>query len=48
MEAFSANLFEDIRYERNLIFFLSLTDLDILKQSKITNDEIILLKKFCS
>ena len=44
MEAYLSNLFEDIRYERSLILLLSLTDLDILKQSKFTDDEINILK----
>ena len=40
MDSHFSNLFEDIRYERSLIFLLSLTDPDILKQSKFTDDEI--------
>ena len=44
MEAYFSNLFEDIRYERSLILLLSLTDPDILKQSKFTNDEINIIK----
>ena len=40
MENFFSNLFEDIRLERSLILLLSLTDLDILNQSKFTDDEI--------
>ena len=40
MEQYFSNLFEDIRHERSLILLLSLTDPDILKQSKITDDEI--------
>ena len=37
-------MFDDIRLERSLIFLLSLTDPDILKQSKLTNDEINIIK----
>ena len=44
MEAYFSKLFEDIRYERSLILLLSLTDPDILKQSKITDDEINIIK----
>ena len=32
-------MFEDVRHERSLIFLLSLTDPDISKQSKFTDDE---------
>ena len=39
MEAYFSNLFEDIRFERTLILLLSLTDPDILKQKKFTDDE---------
>ena len=44
MEAYFSNLFEDIRHERSLILILSLTDPDILKQSKFTDDEIEIIK----
>ena len=44
MEQNFPNLFEDVRYERSLILLLSLTDRDILKQSKFTDDEIIIIK----
>ena len=44
MEAYFATMFEDVRHERSLIFLLSLTDPDILKQSKFTDDEIIIIK----
>ena len=40
MEAYFSTMFEDVRHERSLIFLLSLTDPDILKQSKFTDDEI--------
>ena len=39
MENYFASLFENIYYERSLILLLSLTDPDILKQSKFTDDE---------
>ena len=44
MENYFANLFENIHYERSLILLLSLTDPDILKQSKFTDDEIEIIK----
>ena len=44
MEQTFSNLLEDVRYERSLILLLSLTDPDILKQSKLTDDEIIIIK----
>ena len=44
MEAYFPNLFEDIGHERLLILLLSLTDPDILKQSKLTNDEIEIIR----
>ena len=37
-------IFEDVRHERSLIILLSLTDPDILKQSKFTDDEINIIK----
>ena len=40
IEACFSNLFEDVRHERSLILLLSPTDPDILKQSKITDEEI--------
>ena len=40
MEAFFSTMFEDIRHERSLILLLSLTESNILKQSKFTDDEI--------
>ena len=33
-------MFEDVRHERSLILLLSLTDPDILRQSKLTEYEI--------
>ena len=44
MEQYFNTIFEDIRHERSLILLLSLTDPDILKQSKFTDDEIIIIK----
>ena len=44
MEAYFNTIFEDIRHERSLILLLSLTDPDILKQSKFTDDEINIKK----
>ena len=44
MESYFAMMFEDIRHERSLILLLSLTDPDILKQSKFTDDEINIIK----
>ena len=40
MEAYFATIYEDVRNERSLILLLSLTDPEILKQSKFTNDEV--------
>ena len=40
MEAYFATIFEDVRHERSLILLLLLTDSDILKQTKFTDDEI--------
>ena len=44
MESYFATMFEDIRHERSLILLLSLTDPDILKQSKFTDDEINIIE----
>ena len=44
MEAYFSNLFENIYYERSLILLLSLTDPNILRQSKFTDDEIDVIK----
>ena len=44
MEAYFSNLFEDIRHGRSLILLLSPTDPDILKQSKITDYELEIIK----
>ena len=44
MEAYFSTMFEDVRHERSLILLLSLTDSDILKQSKFTDDETEIIK----
>ena len=44
MEQYFNNIFEDIRYERALILLLSLTDSDILRQSRFNNDEIDIIE----
>ena len=44
MEEYFSILSEDVRHERSLILILSLTNSDILKQSKFTDDEIIIIK----
>ena len=44
MEQYFATMFEDVRHERSFILLLSLTDPDILKQSKFTDDEVNMIK----
>ena len=44
MENYFFELFVNIHYERSLILLLPLTDPDILKQTKITHDEINIIK----
>ena len=44
MEQYFNTIFEDVRHERSLILLLSLTDPDILRQSKFTHDEIEIIK----
>ena len=44
MERHFSNLTGDIRHERSLILLLSITDPDILKRSKFTDDEINITK----
>ena len=44
MEQYFSTMFEDVRHERSLILLLSLTDPDILRQSKFTDDEIEIIK----
>ena len=46
MEICFATIMEDVRYERSLTSLLSLTDPEILKQSKFIDHEIYILKKF--
>ena len=40
MEQYFNTIFEDIRYERSLILLISITEPDILKQSKFNDHEI--------
>ena len=44
MENYFIKLFENIHYERSLILLLSLSDSDILRQTKFTDDEIEIIK----
>ena len=44
MAAYFSNLFEDIGHERSLILLLSITDTNILKQRKFTDDELHIIK----
>ena len=44
MEEYFTTIFEDVRHERSLILLLSITDPDILKQSKFTDDERNIIK----
>ena len=44
MEQYFNTIFDDIRHERNLILLLSITEPDILKQSKFTDHEIEIIK----
>ena len=44
MEQYFSNLFEDVKYERSLSLLLSLVELDILKQSKFTDNEVSIKK----
>ena len=44
MEAYFSNLFEDMRHERSLILLLSLTEPDMLMQSRFTDDEKEIIK----
>ena len=47
MEDYFNTIFEDVRHERTLILKLSLAELDILKQSKLTDHEIdIIIKNY--
>ena len=44
MEQYFNTIFEDIRHERSVILLLSLTEPDILKQSKFNDHEIDIIK----
>ena len=44
MEQDFSTMFEDVRHERSLIILLTLTDSDILKQIKFTDDEKEIIK----
>ena len=44
MEQYFNTIFEDVRHERSLILLLSLTEPDILKQSKFNDYEIEIIK----
>ena len=44
MENYFIKLFDNIHYERSLILLLSLTDPDILRQSKFNDYEIEIIK----
>ena len=44
MEAYFNTVFEDVRHERNLILLLNLVEPDILKQNKLNDHEIDLIK----
>ena len=44
MEPYLATMNEDVRHERSLILLLSLTDLDIIKQSENTVYELNIIK----
>ena len=44
MEAYFATVFEDVRHARSLILLLSLTDPDLLRQNKFTDDELNIIK----
>ena len=46
MEQYFSMMFEDVRYERSLTIVLSLTDPDIIKQSKFTDHEPNIIKVF--
>ena len=45
MEQCFSTIFEEVRHERSLIVLLSITDPDILTQSKFTDDETEITKK---
>ena len=44
MEQYVTTMLEGVRHERSLIKILSITDQDMLKQSKYTDHEIKIIK----
>ena len=48
MEQYFDNIFEDIRHELSLILLLSLVEPSIIKQSKIADHEIDIIKNIAS
>ena len=48
MEQYFSTMFEDVRHKRSLILLLSITDPDILRQSKFTDDEIDITRTLAS
>ena len=44
MDNYFSNSFEIIKFDRPLIFLLSLTDPDILRRSKYTDHEVVIIK----
>ena len=44
MEAYFNTIFEDVRHEQSLILLLGLVEPSILKQSKVTDHEIEIIK----
>ena len=48
MEAHFATMVQDVRHGRSLILLLSLTDPDVLKQTKFTDHEITKIKNLAS
>ena len=48
MKVYFSNLIVYFRQERSLILLLSVTDLEMLKQSKLIDHEINISKKTCS
>ena len=44
MEQYFDNIFGDVRHERSLILILSITEPEILRQSKFLDNEIELIK----
>ena len=48
MEVYFATMFGDVRHESSLILLLSLTDPDILRQSKVTHFENDIIRSLAS